>query len=104
MMVILILLSVFVSSTANCGSCNKLNQSSLELINQAYENNEIDYDTRSLYLTYSIYNQEALPKEYQSDVTIKDATPIILDIQRNWDLLKPSTQEIISLYIQPVER
>ena len=75
----------------------------VELINIAYEQNIIDYDMRALYLTYSIFNLEALPPEYQSDVPMKDATPIILEIQRNWDRLSPATQEKISQYIQPLE-
>ena len=75
-----------------------------ELINRAYEQNIIDFDMRALYLTYSIFNLEALPLEYQSDVPMKDATPIILEIQRNWDRLSPATQEKISQYIQPLKK
>ena len=100
---ILMLLSILVPSVTSCGSCAEVTQTSLELINQAYEDNDIDYDMRALYLTYSIYNWEALPEKYRSEIPMKDATPIILEIQRNWDLLKPATQEIISQYIQPIE-
>lgn len=78
--------------------------SSVELINRDYEQEAIDYDTRALYLTYSIYEPEALPPEYQSNVPIKSATPIILEIQRNWDRLSPVTQERISQYIQPLKK
>lgn len=88
-------------------SCNQhveTKQTSVQLINRAYEQNTIDFDTRALFLTYSIYDAEALPQEYQSSVPMKDATPIILEIQRNWDKLSPTTQEEISRYIQPLEK
>ncbi len=79
-------------------------QTSAELINIAYEQNIIDFDMRALYLTYSIFDPEALPPEYRSNVPMKDATPIILEIQRSWKQLSPATQEKISQYIQPLEK
>jgi len=88
----------------SCSQCGETGQTSVQLINRAYEQNIIDFDTRALYLTYSIYDAEALPPEYQSNVPMKDATPIILEIQRNWDKLSPATREEISQYIQPLEK
>ncbi len=88
----------------SCSQRAETTQTTVQLINRAYEQNIIDFDTRALYLTYSIYNPEALPPEYQSNVPMKDATPIILEIQRNWDKLSPATQEEISQYIQPPEK
>ena len=88
----------------SCSQRGETGQTSVQLINRAYEQEAIDYDTRALYLTYSIYEPEALPPEYQSNVPIKSATPIILEIQRNWDRLSPATQEEISQYIQPLEK
>ncbi len=92
------------SSVVSCGQSGETKETSLQLINRAYEQNTIDFDTRALYLTYSIYDAEALPPEYQSNVPMKDATPIILEIQRNWDKLSPTTREEISQYIQPLQK
>jgi hypothetical protein len=88
-------------SVVGCSGDKETKQNSVELINNAYERKVIDYDMRALYLTYSIFKPEALPREYRSDVPMKDATPIILEIQRNWDKLSLETQEKISQYIQP---
>jgi len=102
---ILALLLSTVLSVVSCFDDGEAEQlSSVELINRDYEQEAIDYDTRALYLTYSIYEPEALPPEYQSNVPIKSATPIILEIQRNWDRLSPATQERISQYIQPLKK
>lgn len=96
-LVISILLSAFV------GACVGSAPTSEDFIREAYEQGIIDFDTQALYLTYSIYEPEALPSEYQSNVPAKDATSIILEIQRNWDRLSAETQQEISRYIQPLE-
>lgn len=101
---ILAILLLSASCVLSCDQRGETRQTSIQLINRAYEQNTIDFDTRALYLTYSIYEPEALPPEYQSNVPMKDATPIILEIQRNWDMLSPATQEEISQYIQPLEK
>jgi len=101
---ILALLLIVASGALSCSQRGETGQTSAQFINRAYEQNIIDFDTRALYLTYSIYNAEALPPEYQSKVPMKDATPIILEIQRNWDKLSPATQQKISQYIQPLEK
>jgi len=101
---ILALLLPIALSVVSCGREVETTQTSVELINKAYEQDTIDFDTRALYLTYSIYEPEALPPEYQSNVPMKSATPIILEIQRNWDRLSPETQERISQYIQPLKK
>lgn len=102
--IILALLLSTALSVVSCSGDEETKQNSVELINRDYEQKAIDYDTRALYLTYSIYKPEALPPEYQSNVPIKSATPIILEIQRNWDKLSPATQERISQYIQPLKK
>ena len=107
-----LILALLLSTALSVVSCfddgeakqDSVQLNSVELINRAYEQKAIDYDTRALYLTYSIYEPEALPPEYQSNVPIKSATPIILEIQRNWDRLSPVTQERISQYIQPLKK
>lgn len=101
---ILAILLQTASCALSCGQHGETKQTSVQLINRAYEQNFIGFDTRALYLTYSIYEPGALPPEYQSNVPMKDATPIILEIQRNWDKLSPATQEEISQYIQPLEK
>ena len=65
---------------------------------------EISYDEQMLCLVYSVFEPELLPIEYQSDVPHKDATPIILEVQRNWDRLSPDTRDRISPYVQPLQR
>lgn len=90
---ILAILLPAASCALSCDQRGETRQTSIQLINRAYEQNTIDFDTRALYLTYSIYEPEALPPEYQSNVPMKDATPIILEIQRNWDKVSPTTQE-----------
>ena len=107
-MILALLLSTALS-VVSCGGDGETKQNSVqltsvELINRDYEQKAIDYDTRALYLTYSIYKPEALPPEYQSNAPIKSATPIILEIQRNWDRLSPATQDKISQYIQPLKK
>ena len=107
-----LILALLLSTALSVVSCfddgeaeqDSVQLSSVELINRDYEQEAIDYDTRALYLTYSIYEPEALPPEYQSNVPIKSATPIILEIQRNWDRLSPVTQERISQYIRPLKK
>ena len=79
-------------------------KSSVELIKAAYERDEISYDEQMLYLVYSVFEPELLPLEYQSAVPHKDATPIILEVKRNWDRLSPDTRDKISAYIQPLQR
>jgi hypothetical protein len=101
---ILALLLLVVTGALSCSQRGETGQTSAQLINGAYEQNIINFDTRALYLTYSIYNAGALPPEYQSKVPMKDATSIILEIQRNWDKLSPTTREEISQYIQPLEK
>jgi hypothetical protein len=79
-------------------------KSSAELIKAACARGEINYDEQMLYLVYSVFEPELLPLEYQSDVPHKDATPIILEVKRNWDRLGPDTRDKISPYIQPLQR
>ena len=79
-------------------------KSSVELIKAAYERSEISYDEQMLYLVYSVFEPGLLPIEYQSYVPHKDATPIILEVQRNWDRLSPDTRDRISPYVQPLQR
>ncbi len=95
---------LIVVSMVSCAGDEETTQNSVELIDRAYEKGVIDYNMRALYLTYSIYKPEALPQEYQSNMPMKDATPIILEIQRNWDRLSLETQEKISQYIQPLKK
>ncbi len=79
-------------------------KSSAELIKAAYARGEINYDEQMLYLVYSVFEPESLPLEYQSDVPYKDATPIILEVKRNWEQLSPATRDKISVYIQPLQK
>lgn len=76
--------------------------SSLALINDAMTEGRLDYSTGLLYKVYAMFEPESLPPEFQSDVPSKCGTPIILEVQRNWNMLTPSDRAEISRYVQPI--
>lgn len=77
-------------------------ESSFELIKAAYQRGEINYDEQLVYLVYSVFAPKLLPQKYRSDVPCKDATPIILEVKRNWDRLSPDARDKIAPYIHPL--
>ncbi len=63
-------------------------EDSIRLIQKAYHEGELDYQTALNYKLYAIFKKKnKLPKIYQSDALIKSATPIILEAKQNRYLL-----------------
>lgn len=60
---------------------------SIRLIEKAYRNGEIDYQTAINYKIYALFNKRKLPRRYDSDLPTKSATLVILEALRNRHLL-----------------
>jgi hypothetical protein len=76
---------------------------SLALIDQAVRAGRIDYSTGLLYKVYVMFEPESLPLDYKSQIPAKCGTPLIEEVQRNWDRLTPEQRAEIQVYIQPVK-
>jgi len=76
--------------------------SSLELIEDAMRAGALEYSTALLYKVYVMFEPESLPQEYQSDVPSKCGTPVISEVQRNWNMLSPDDRAEIAQYIEPI--
>ena len=96
-----ILLVVVPTSTAQSDQ-NDEAPPSIVLIEQAYRNGRIDYDTAIQYKVFSIFEPQRLPVEYQSTTPAKSATTILIEVNRNWQILRPETRNKLSSY--PVGR
>lgn len=70
-------------------------EDSIKLLQKAYEKGEIDYQTALNYKVYAIFKKNKLPKTYQSDESIKSATPIILEAKENSHLLFKENEFIL---------
>jgi hypothetical protein len=75
---------------------------SFALINLAMSSGDLDYSTGTLYKVYAVFDPLSLPPEYESDVPGKSGTPLIMEVQRNWNRLTPEHREEISQYIEPI--
>jgi len=75
---------------------------SIALINQAFAAGDIDYTTSLLYKVYAAYEPMSLPPEFESDLPAKCGTPLVLEVQRNWNRFTPEEQAQIGVYIQPI--
>ena len=78
--------------------------SSLDLIEAAVRSGALEYSTGLLYKVYAVFEPGSLPPEYESDVPSKCGTPLILEVQRNWNMLSPDDRAEISQYIEPIGR
>jgi hypothetical protein len=76
--------------------------SSLELVEDAIRSGVLEYSTGILYKVYVMFEPESLPQEYQSDVPSKCGTPVISEVQRNWNMLSPDDRAEIAQYIEPL--
>ena len=76
--------------------------SSLELIEVAVRSGALEYSTGLLYKVYAMFEPDSLPPEFVSDVPSKCGTPLILEVQRNWNMLSPDDRAEISRYIEPI--
>jgi hypothetical protein len=75
---------------------------SIALIDNAVRAGRLDYSTGLLYKIYVMFEPASLPQEYESEVPSKCGTPLIQEVQRNWNLLTPEQRTEISQYVQPV--
>jgi len=75
---------------------------SIALIEHAVAAGRIDYSTGVLYKVYAMFDPASLPPEFASDVPAKCGTPLILEVQRNWQRLHPEHRAEIEVYIQPI--
>ncbi len=76
--------------------------SSLELIEVEVRSGALEYSTGLLYKIYAMFDPTSLPPEYESDVPSKCGTPLILEVQRNWNMLSPDDRAEISQYVEPI--
>jgi len=77
----------------------------LELIEDAYKNGEIDYQTSLIYKVQTIRQPEKIPSKYRATIEKiqKDATPILLEVKKSWPGLSPETQGVLkTLLARPV--
>jgi hypothetical protein len=77
----------------------------IELIQEAYEKGEIDYQTSLIYKVQTIRQPEKIPSKYRATVEKieKDATPILLEVKKSWPGLSSQTQAVLkTLLSRPV--
>jgi len=80
----------------------------MEKIQTNYDAGKITFDEYILYKTWAVFSPSKLPSEYQ--ISIEESkyevcgTPIILEIQQNWNKLSPDTQTQLEwVWDRPVE-
>ncbi len=74
--------------------CYGLDKGTVELIEDAYKNGEIDYETSLIYKVRNIHQPEKVPAKYKAKIEriYKSATPILLEVRKSWPELSPQTQ------------
>ena len=75
---------------------------SIALIERAVSEGLLDYSTGLLYKVYAMFDSASLPPEYESDVPVKCGTPLIIEVQRNWNRILPEPRAEIGIYITPL--
>lgn len=75
---------------------------SIALIDRAVNTGLLDYSTGILYKVYVMFDSASVPPEYQSDVPAKCGTPLIMEVQRNWQRILPEHRSEIEIYIAPI--
>ncbi len=76
--------------------------SSLDLVEAAVRSGALEYSTGLLYKVYAMFDPSSLPPEYESAVPSKCGTALIMEVQRNWNLISPGDRAEISQYIEPI--
>jgi len=74
--------------------------SSLDLIDIAFAEENIDYETALIYKMYAVFGDERLPKEYTSDVMMLAANEPFIEIRETFDSLSSETQETLSPFLK----
>jgi hypothetical protein len=103
---------VFICSSIYAYSDNENQQPSVDRILQnihlAYEAGLIDYETALLNKAYALFDPLKLSPQFRLEGVkpSKCGTPVILEIQRAWESLKPGTQHQLRAYFQrpPTQR
>lgn len=75
--------------------------SSLDLIDQALTDGDIDEETALLYRVYAIHSDQRLPEALRNETGFMDATPILLEVADRFDSLAPQTQALIEPFLVP---
>ncbi|HIE37793.1 MAG TPA: hypothetical protein EYP77_01760 [Anaerolineae bacterium] len=91
-------LSISLSDTATAQSQRP---PSLVLIEEAYRRGELDYETALVYKVYTLFAPDRLPVRFQSDTPSRSATMVLVEMQRNWGVLSPQTQALLSEFVAP---
>ena len=87
-------------------SAYAVDKGTVELIEDAYKNGEIDYETSLIYKVQTIRHPENIPAKYRAKVERiqKSATPILLEVRKSWPGLSPQTQTVLkTLLARPSE-
>jgi len=74
---------------------------SFQLIDRAFKEGRIDYETSLVQKIYALHNPERLKPEFRSKGVppMKSATPLYLEIKQNWDRLSERTQDLLWPYL-----
>ncbi len=75
--------------------------SSIDRIDQALADGDVDEETALLYRVYAIYSHDRLPIELRDETGLIDATPILFDVTERLDSLSPETQALIRPFLIP---
>lgn len=74
--------------------------SSLDLIDTALAEENINYETSLIYKMYAIFSDDGLPLEYTSNVIMLNVNEPFIEIRETFDSLSPETQEILSPFLK----
>lgn len=76
-------------------------KTSLQLIAEARQRDEIDDDAATLYRVYSVVDDAKLPPQFKGTLPMKDGTTVMRDARSRFDTLRPETQEALRPYLFP---
>jgi hypothetical protein len=96
---------IFICYPGVMKSAYAVDKGTVELIEDAYKNGEIDYETNLIYKVQTIRHPENIPAKYRAKVERiqKSATPILLEVRNSWTGLSPQTQATLkTLLARPV--
>lgn len=91
-----------IEEATTAGASSEETLDSMALIEGAMNAGVLDYSTGTLYKVYVMFDPLSLPEEYASDVPVKCGTPLIVEVQRNWNRLLPEHRTEIEMYITPI--
>ena len=76
-------------------------KSSISLIEKAYQAGEISMGDRLFNNILAVFAPDSLPGEFQSESpgVIRSGTPYIFEAVRNWDLMTPDQQSVVSDFL-----